>query len=209
MACESDVNSDCVLWQGATSAQGYGVRSVRTARGWQTKLVHRLAYAAAYGPIPHRHDIHHRCGVRRCHNPEHLEALPHAAHARLHSDHLPPAPRKVSDEQVAEIIQLFDGGMKQPEIARRFGLARSTVSNFCTGRNRPGVTGDRSHSHTGPRQKLTDEQIHEIRGLCAAGWVRGDIAAAYGISRSHLSNIEHGKARRGALASTALSPNPV
>lgn len=57
------------------------------ARVWHDgrhHLLHRFVYEAQHGPVPPDWDVHHECGNRACVNLEHLTALPHAEHARLH-----------------------------------------------------------------------------------------------------------------------------
>lgn len=75
MAC-TDQSGDCWLWAGQLDNYGYGIR------GRQGKA-HRLAYEIFVGPIPDGHEIHHTCDVKSCVNPEHLEAITRAEHARL------------------------------------------------------------------------------------------------------------------------------
>jgi hypothetical protein len=58
---------DCWLWTGCCSSEGYGVY------GHGARLVHRLVYSEIVGPIPEASMIDHRCRVRRCCNPEHLQ----------------------------------------------------------------------------------------------------------------------------------------
>lgn len=66
----------CLLWPGAKWSQGYGcVRMNYVAR-----LVHRIAFEAAHGPIPKDREIHHRCGNKLCANPDHLEAVTRREH---------------------------------------------------------------------------------------------------------------------------------
>lgn len=62
----------CWLWKGALQ-NGFGVFAPRT--GGPERLVHRLAYEWLVGPLPVRRRIRHRCGVRACVNPEHLELV--------------------------------------------------------------------------------------------------------------------------------------
>lgn len=77
---------ECLLWTGTTTKGGYG--SVRLPRTRRTRLVHRLAYEMAVGPIPDGLEIDHLCHNaatwceggfgcihRRCFNPKHLEPV--------------------------------------------------------------------------------------------------------------------------------------
>jgi hypothetical protein len=42
------------------------------------RFVHRLGWELLRGPIPDGMELHHRCGVHACWNPEHLEIVSHA-----------------------------------------------------------------------------------------------------------------------------------
>jgi hypothetical protein len=57
----------CVEWTGRLDRDGYGRLGPKSA--------HRMAYEAAYGPIPGGLVIDHLCRNTRCVNPEHLEAV--------------------------------------------------------------------------------------------------------------------------------------
>lgn len=63
--------SGCLLWTGATTANGYGVVSVNG----KLEYVHRLMYRWFVGPIPDGHQVDHLCRVRRCAGPVDLEAV--------------------------------------------------------------------------------------------------------------------------------------
>jgi len=69
--------SDCVLWDGPVTPQGYG-------RIGRTQLAHREAWKRQRGPIPSGMVIHHRCRNKLCVNVDHLECLTHAEHNALH-----------------------------------------------------------------------------------------------------------------------------
>jgi hypothetical protein len=56
---------------GSITLNGYG-RIWEDGRHW---LVHREAYEAIYGNIPAELQIDHKCRVRSCCNPSHLEAV--------------------------------------------------------------------------------------------------------------------------------------
>lgn len=66
---------ECWLWIGGTHTQaGYGLLMVGTVgkkRRWH--LVHRLAYLLKHGEIPDRKLVRHKCDVKLCVNPRHLE----------------------------------------------------------------------------------------------------------------------------------------
>lgn len=81
----------CWLWRTAGSAHGYG--QFRRADEIVPVLAHRHAYELFKGPIPHGYQVDHLCRVRRCVNPEHLEAVTgavntqRAAQAKTHCIH--------------------------------------------------------------------------------------------------------------------------
>lgn len=72
-------DNDCWLWLGGTNRKGYG----RTSWG----PAHRVAYELEYGTIEDTTlHVHHKCGVRFCVNPKHLELLTASEHGRLHAE---------------------------------------------------------------------------------------------------------------------------
>ncbi len=76
----------CWVFQGAKD-NGYGV--IQLGLGLGTKQTHVVMWEHANGLRPTGHDVHHRCRNRACCNPEHLELVEHASHARHHA----PAPK--------------------------------------------------------------------------------------------------------------------
>lgn len=64
----------CWLWTGARLASGYGSVGV-IGSGAKSNLTHRYVYTELVGPIPPGLHIDHRCRVRNCVNPAHLEAV--------------------------------------------------------------------------------------------------------------------------------------
>lgn len=72
--------SGCWLWKGAKIGAGYG-------RAWaygRYMRAHRFTYAAANGPIPDDHAVHHTCEEKTCVNPSHLRCLSNEEHGRHH-----------------------------------------------------------------------------------------------------------------------------
>lgn len=84
----------CWLWTGPTYRNGYGYTRWKINGTWRHILVHRLFYEAHRGPIPDGLEINHRCKVRHCVNPDHLEAVTHAENL-LTRNHRGPAPTLV------------------------------------------------------------------------------------------------------------------
>ncbi len=62
---------ECWLWTGAVDVGGYG----RSNAGGRNRVVHRVLYEAARGPIPPGLVIDHLCRVKHCVNPAHLEPV--------------------------------------------------------------------------------------------------------------------------------------
>jgi hypothetical protein len=62
----------CWIWAGTRNADGYGLISLSRAK---SDFAHRVSYQLLVGPIPPGLQIDHRCRVRACVNPAHLEAV--------------------------------------------------------------------------------------------------------------------------------------
>lgn len=71
-------NSGCWLWMGALYFNGYGAFGVNR----KTRRAHRIAYEALRGPIPAGLHLDHKCRVRSCVNPDHLEPVTQAENNR-------------------------------------------------------------------------------------------------------------------------------
>lgn len=63
-------NSGCWLWFGACSSKGYG-----SFRLGEMKVAHRVMWEWTNGPIPDGLQLDHKCRVRNCVNPAHLEIV--------------------------------------------------------------------------------------------------------------------------------------
>ena len=68
---EKDASTGCWFWLGQLMPNGYGTFGIFRRNFY----AHRVAYALWRGPIPSAHDVDHLCRVRRCVNPNHLEAV--------------------------------------------------------------------------------------------------------------------------------------
>lgn len=73
---------ECWPWTGPTEKQrGYGL--IKFSGG--ITRAHRVAYELVVAKPPPRWHVHHHCGNRTCCNPGHMEAMPAAAHRRIHN----------------------------------------------------------------------------------------------------------------------------
>lgn len=63
----------CWIWRGTLNYKGYALLSLRRVGGSDQCRVHRLMWEMHNGPIPDGLVVRHRCDVRACVNPDHLE----------------------------------------------------------------------------------------------------------------------------------------
>lgn len=73
---------DCILWTRGKDSSGYGIVNIRGER--IPKRAHVLAWEAVHGPVPSGYHIHHKCEVKACVNPDHLECLTPDEHRARH-----------------------------------------------------------------------------------------------------------------------------
>jgi hypothetical protein len=70
---EFDTNGGCWLWTKAIFHNGYG--QFNTKKPGRTRRVHRLMFEEMRGSIPAGYELDHKCRVRICCNPDHLEPV--------------------------------------------------------------------------------------------------------------------------------------
>ena len=56
--------------------------------------------------------------------------------------------KDISDQQVAEVLQMLHEGKSQARVAEHFGVSRSTVSDIALGKTRTSVPGPRPEKRT-------------------------------------------------------------
>jgi len=74
----------CWLWTGKLTPMGYG-----TGTGG---LAHRTVWKVLVGPIDRRTELHHKCHVRLCVNPGHLQPVTRKEHQQLPREMRPSCP---------------------------------------------------------------------------------------------------------------------
>ena len=66
-------DESCWLWTATKNPNGYGMWKL----SGRSRGAHLFAYEWLVGPIPNGMEIDHKCRVRNCVNPRHLEAVTH------------------------------------------------------------------------------------------------------------------------------------
>ena len=61
----------CWLWTGETGSNGYG--TIKDFHTQKRRLVHRLSFTLAFGEFDPALIVRHKCDVRACVRPDHLE----------------------------------------------------------------------------------------------------------------------------------------
>lgn len=98
-------NSGCWLWMGSVTHRGYGAFSYGRQMG-----AHVFSYLWHKGEIPEGLVVHHKCAVRSCVNPDHLEAVTSSVNSLEAVRMKALRPRTVSAEAVrsfSDVIRLW------------------------------------------------------------------------------------------------------
>ena len=69
-----DKTDTCWLWTRGKETGGYGQYTTGRKRGLERRA-HRFAWQVLVGEIPAGYEIDHKCGIRACVNPEHLQVV--------------------------------------------------------------------------------------------------------------------------------------
>src|SRR6266567_8957715 len=77
-----DEASGCWMWTGFIRKDGYGHRQWPPGHRAPQWLAHRLVYSLLVGPIPEGLVLDHRCRVRACVNPLHMEPVTFGENSR-------------------------------------------------------------------------------------------------------------------------------
>jgi hypothetical protein len=134
-------NSGCLLWEGEPVQQKRGKLGLYGRIRLQGKMVgvHRVAYQAAYGPIPDGIHVLHRCDIGLCCNPDHLYLGDNAANIadKVAKDR---GRKKLTDAKAREIHKMVAAGLSHSKVAVAFGVNQSTVTRIIRGERRPAAT---------------------------------------------------------------------
>lgn len=119
-----DEQTGCWLWAGARDSSGYSCVVI----DGHTVGAHRAMFRLHRGPIPKGTELDHRCRVRHCVNPEHLEPVTRAENTqRGHT-------AKLTAAQVVEIRERYAaGGVSQRELGAEYGVDQTCISLITRG----------------------------------------------------------------------------
>jgi hypothetical protein len=73
-------NSGCWLWAGYVHKNGYA--TMKLTSGGKAIMAHRASYIVRHGQIPNNLPLDHKCKVKSCVNPDHLEPVTYAENNR-------------------------------------------------------------------------------------------------------------------------------
>lgn len=192
---------DCKLWEGSTTKDGYG----RLTHNSKTVLAHRLSYCE------HNNlkleditglEVRHKCDVRACVNPCHLELGSHADNMNDMKvrGRAPRGERngsvKLSETEVLEILTKIADGCKQTDVAKEYKVSKTAVADLVSGeawahvgeseraRVKPGRVAERNG-----RAKITEDAVRRIRELYSVGNSQVKLAEMFGITQVAVSKI--------------------
>lgn len=121
----------CWLWTAALHSAGYGVFNV----SGEILYAHRLAFAEAHGlRYDETEHVHHKCRVRSCCNPYHLEALTAEEHAAHHGCERAAETECAKGHSMADAYIRPDAGSRMCRTCRRLAV----VKNYTLGSRAPG-----------------------------------------------------------------------
>lgn len=128
------VESGCHEWQSTLHRDGYGKFWLD---GRQT-AAHRASYMIAYGGIPDKKMVLHKCDNRKCVNPDHLYAGTHSENVRDKVSRYKGmwGFMSIPYETVLEIRSLCENGLTQTKVAEITGFSQSHISKIARGVSR-------------------------------------------------------------------------
>jgi DNA-binding CsgD family transcriptional regulator len=115
---------------------------------------------------------------------------------------------RLSDAQVVELREQYEGGARQVDLAKAYGVRQNTVSALVLGRTRAAAGGpiaaptaskpkkaatQKPANASARRAPLTIKQVDDIRARVEGGQARAAVAAALGVSIHTVHSIMSGR----------------
>lgn len=120
-------SSGCWLWTGKMSGPGYG--------SYRGAYAHRLAYEFSRGAVGRGLVVRHRCDVRACVNPDHLEL---GSQRENILDAVLRSGRKCDILTPADVLacrKRYAAGERICDLRREYGVNKNTMWHAIKGRN--------------------------------------------------------------------------
>lgn len=117
---------DCWLWARLVDWNDYGVVVVSGLH----KKAHRVVYEALVGEVPQGLELDHLCNIKRCINPNHLEAVTHKENiirsfkrgrgaGRTHGDNLCMRGHMLSKDNIYESTSPTGGYIRTCKVCKK------------------------------------------------------------------------------------------
>lgn len=119
-----------------------GYARVKCPKQDRLRMAHIIVWEELFGEIPDGKEINHKCGNRRCFNPDHLELMDGSEHAtHTNVNRVGYSNNHRDDEEIADFYyQIKYNNVAINEIVRQHGIKRSTMSSIMNKRSRKKVT---------------------------------------------------------------------
>jgi hypothetical protein len=139
-----NLTTGCWEWKGPLDRDGYGKTTVSIDGKPRKMSTHRLGFYVGNGCFVLRPlVVAHKCGNRRCWNPDHLEAITQGENVRWsweagrYGHRRPPTRLSNEDVRVLRVLARAPAPMSQRRLARTFNVSQGYVNDILSGRRRP------------------------------------------------------------------------
>src|ERR1043166_7060111 len=105
----------CWIWQGRKTANGYGTFELQ----YKDHRAHKYHFEKKYGPVPVGKQLDHKCKVKACCNPDHVEPVTQIENMRRAGQ------IRLTIEQVGKIKTRLKNGEHHMHIVREYGVSES------------------------------------------------------------------------------------
>lgn len=119
---DTGYKSPCWLWQRSLRPNGYGQIPINGT----PRYAHIVYFERKHGAVPRGKMLDHLCRIRKCVNPDHMEAVSNQANAQRGSR------AKLSPDAVRMMRELKKQGASNVGLAKIFGVCASTAHYACS-----------------------------------------------------------------------------